>query len=192
MRTRRERARKDVRRRAVDDIASRAGSKLIVTNESRTQLNEFECAQALEFSRHYDNLLWLVTSLFTTANAALMAIAADKITPEIGLFGMGLSVLTVFFAANFRLLRRRVHAMLGANENAYRWLYSGLGGRAGQWHIFVLFYTAVALLWALLLSNERPAQRVYWWVAFAIASLVMLRLYITGRRHTVDAKEPGS
>ena len=156
-------------------------------NEERTSppLTEKEWAQALEFTRHYDNLLWVVTSLLTPANAALLAISVDHLSIEVGVLGILLSILTVFFAASFRLLRLRLHARLHQDSpDRYAWLYAGPAGWAGQWKIYVLFFAVVAGLWISVLWKQFPQYQYAWWVTAFLSAGVLGWLYAVARRHT--------
>lgn len=155
--------------------------------DNKPELSELDRTQAFEFSRHYDNLLWIVTSLLTTANAALMAIAADKVSIQVGVFGIALSVLTVFFAASFRMLRRRVHDRLetsGATDS--RWLYSGLAGFGAQWLIYVLFFAGISALWTSLLLSQFPTWCGIWWALLSVSFVLLIGLYLLGRRRRPD------
>jgi hypothetical protein len=158
-----------------------------VSPESPPGPHEWERTQAFEFSRHYDNLVWVVTSLLTTANAALMAIAGDAVSIQVGIFGMMLSVLTVFFAASFRVLRRRVHERLENRLSTHaEWLYSGLVGFGAQWLVYVLFFAGIAGLWTSLLLSRFPKVCGVWWAMLGAASAAMTGLYLVGRRRRPD------
>jgi len=152
------------------------------------KLSQQERTEALEFSRLYDNLLWVVTSLLTTANAALFAIAADKVTPEIALLGIGLSVLTVFFAASFRLLRLRLHEKLEKEDVSSRWLYGGLATLPGQWVVYVLFYAGLCGLWTSLRIRNGSEHPWVWWATLVTALGSILWLYVISIRHTLGDK----
>jgi len=162
-----------------------SGTKRSDSREPKgASLSEFELLQAFEFTRHYDNLLWVVTSILTTANAALLAIVGDSLSIEVGLIGIVLSVLTVFFAASFRLLRQRVNSRINAHSRgAYRWLYGGIPGWPGQWKIYVGFFALLTWLWVSLLLKNHYRFRWAWHLTGIGASAVLLGLY-RAARHT--------
>lgn len=136
----------------------------------------------MEWSRHYDNLLWGVTSLLTGANAALMGIAAEKISMQVGVFGIVLTVATVFFGASFRSIRRRLREGLEqARPGRFTLLIHGGEGWFWQWRVYVLFFAVVAGLWAWLLFAKFP-QFWYIWLAVLSGSLLsQWRLFAASR-----------
>lgn len=163
-----------------------------MTEPCGTECPEWELSQAFEYSRHYDNLLWIVTSLLTTANMALLAIVNGSGTIQVGLAGVALSDLTVFFATSFRLLRRRVHAFLEQGGSQAKWLYSGLAGFGAQWLVFVCFYGGLATLWIWHLQANFADWSGLWWILHAVSLVLLVWLYLKGRRGSGEpANEPG-
>lgn len=158
------------------------------TNQSAAvKLTEDQKRYALEFSRHYDNLLWVVTTVMTSANAALLAIAGGQLTVQSGVLGLSLPVLTVFFAASFRRLRLRIHDKLERDSpGEHRWLYSGHAGWASQWKAYVGFFAAMSGLWASLLFDKFPAHRFLWGAATTICAGLFALFYQLARRHTPE------
>lgn len=146
--------------------------------------NYDEWKEALEWSRHYDNLLWIVTSLLTGANAALMAIAADNKSDfpiQVCVLGMVLTVLTVFFAASFRSIRRRLSDRLERDRpGKYTWLVKGGKKWFRQWPVFVLFFAIVAVLWTTILLAKSPQHRCIWWVVLGASLLLLSALFWFG------------
>src|SRR5579864_1100583 len=95
-------------------------------------MTENECKEILEWSRHYDNQLWFVTSLLTGANVLLMTIPSHRFRLPTCLFGMVLAVVTVFFATSFRIIRRRLHCRL-ENSRYGSLVYLVKGSGNGRW-----------------------------------------------------------
>jgi len=151
-------------------------------------ISDNECKEILEWSRHYDNLLWIVTSLLTGANAALMAIAADKLRPEIGVFGMILTVATVFFATSFRSIRRRLHEQLEAGRPQYTYLLKGGEEWLGQWLPYVLFFAMVAILWTWMLWAKYPQHRCIWGSVLFLSLASLTYLFRKGKSGNRSAK----
>lgn len=154
-----------------------------MSNENSTGLSEAERDRALEFARHYDNLLWVVTSLLLPTNAGLLAFAAENPSAQIGVVGVLLSVITVFFAASFRVLRLRVLARL--NRDTSRddsWLYTGVVGWGGQWRVYVGLFVALSLLWISLLWTQFAKWRVGWGTLMIVALSCFVWLYRKARR----------
>ena len=152
-------------------------------------LAEWEVAEAFEYSRHYDNLVWLVTSLFTTANVALLAIAAGEKSIEVSLVGLALSVLTVYFATSFRLLRRRVHLQLKSRGMDREWLYESMPGIGAQWLIYVAFFAGLATLWTWRLIISSPSFLSVWAGLLAASLAVFIFLYRKARRMPAQAQD---
>lgn len=160
-----------------------------MNTETKPQLTEWEREQALEFTRHYDNLLWVVTSLLTTANAALMALAGERLSIQVGALGIALSILTVFFAASFRLLRRQVHDRLDEDSiGRVAWLYGGAPGWIRQWPVYVVFFGGVAALWISLLFQHFPQYRCIWWITIVVSAVLLSSLYFMARSHTLPMR----
>lgn len=156
-----------------------------MNDDNRAVLTEADRDRALEFTRHYDNLLWVVTSLLLPANAGLLAFAAGNPSWQIGVLGVVLSVITVFFAASFRVLRLRLHARLaGDAQKDDSWLYAGAAGWAGQWKIYVALFVMVSLLWLSLLWTQFPTWRAGWVILLVAALGVFEWLYLAARRRT--------
>jgi len=156
-----------------------------MSDDGTESLTEADRERALEFTRHYDNLLWVVTSLLLPANAGLLAFAAGSPSWQIGVLGVVLSVITVFFAASFRALRLRLHARLARDRaNDDSWLYAGASGWAGQWKIYVVLFVSLSVLWVSVLWTQFPAWRVGWGFLLAAALAAFRWLYVAARRHT--------
>lgn len=169
---------------------SAVANRWIATSDGRNFLSEpanhplaeWELTEAFEYSRHYDNLVWLVTSLFTTANVALLAIAAGEKSIEVSLAGLALSVLTAYFATSFRLLRRRVHLQLKLRGMDCEWLYESLPGIGAQWLIYVAFFAGLATLWTWRLIISSPGLLCVWIGLLAASLAVFMFLYRKARR----------
>jgi len=146
--------------------------------ETKNGLSEGDRREALEYGRHYDNLVWIVTSLMTGANAALMAIAGDNLSKPVGSFGILLTVLTVFYAAGFRSIRRRIRRRLPEDN----WLVGGPEEwYLKQWFVYVCSFCIVTLLWTLLLLRKFPEDRSIWWSMCVISLIIMFGLWASDR-----------
>ena len=158
-----------------------------MSDDDTPQLIEADRDRALEFTRHYDNLLWVVTSLLLPANAGLLAFAAQNPSAQIGILGVLLSVVTVFFAASFRVLRLRLHSRLGRGDS---WLYAGAAGWAGQWKIYVCLFIGLSQLWVSLLWQQFPRWRIGWGIVSVAALGAFVWLYRAARQHTPPDAAP--
>jgi len=106
--------------------------------------------EAANWTRHFDSMLWQVTSIFATAIGALIAYSYSHYDMAITLAGLVFTIIPVYFGASFRELRRRVNKFLDPE------LKSALGeGRSlHQWKLFVLIFIVFQCLWVFLLIRN--------------------------------------
>lgn len=117
--------------------------------------------QVHEWSRHYDSTQWVVTGILTAAVGGLLIYCYQRFDPILALVGVVFTLMTVFYAASFRSLRRRLHATLPNEDVAL--LRSRRSLR--QWPVHVAVFLALLWLWVTLLVSN---LRAYWWVWGAI------------------------
>lgn len=118
-----------------------------------------------ELSRHYDSLLWTVTSLWGAAVGGLLLYSSRDFDTWLAVFGSALSVCAMYFAYTFRRLRRRVHE---AMPDALRALHEARG-RFLQWDAFGLIFLGLVVLWVrLLIKNERALWQL--WLVLAVVA----------------------
>lgn len=110
-----------------------------------------------EWVRHYDNLLWTVTSILFAANGALLAYSSDKdnFVSDLAIGGLVLTGLTVYFAASMRELRHRVQGHLDGELPSI----IQEGRRLYQWWAFIALFVMLTVGWTRLLLANEPA----WW-----------------------------
>ncbi len=123
--------------------------------------------EAANWTRHFDNLLWQVTSMFATAIGALLAYSYSNFEMAIALAGLALTIIPVYFAASFRELRRRVNKFLDPELSAAL----REGRSLHQWQLFVLIFIIFECLWVwLLIQNKYDLL----WVWITIGCLVLI------------------
>lgn len=127
-------------------------------------------AELHEWSRHYDTIQWAVTGILLAAAGGLMAFylslptaaSPPGSTPSaqqlprwiIPIIGMILTLLTLFFVANFRQLRRRVHQrVLALGHETIDAIVSGR--RVAQWPVFAWLLTGFTGVWFWLLYQQQ-------------------------------------
>lgn len=155
-----------------------------LANAQAEKFNDEDLRESMEWSRHYDELLWLVTSLLIGANAALLAITCDKDKTSIRVcvLGIAISLLTVFFAASFRKIRRRLRARLEKQYGTrYDWLVGGSKGWLKQWRVYVSFFAGFAALWLSFLWTKSSELRCGWFAALVLVEGPFYFLYRAGR-----------
>ncbi len=105
-----------------------------------------------EWSRHYDQIQWIATSIFTVAIGGLLTYSQieKKFTPEVGFLGLWLTAMTVFYAASFREKRRILHESLPEGEERSYLLGHPSRRRLAQWNVFILTFLIIAADWTYL------------------------------------------
>jgi Na+/H+ antiporter NhaD/arsenite permease-like protein len=133
--------------------------------------------QLAEWSRHYDSLLWNVTTLFAGAVGGLLAFQYTSFNLPVSIFGLMVSIVPVYFAASFRESRDLVNAQL--SEEARNALFAPRKLR--QWEAYVVLFIAVEMLWMWLLARQRPGLWPAWCLAGATVAFATLWLARRGR-----------
>ena len=104
-----------------------------------------------ELSRHYDTMLWTVTSLWAAAVGGLLVYSGEHFDPWLAVFGLVLTVCAMYFAYSFRKYRRKVHERMP--ESFQRLVvFQGRGFR--QWDVFLLIFIALVFLWGKVLVQN--------------------------------------
>jgi hypothetical protein len=130
-----------------------------------------------EWSRHYDQIQWTATTIFTGVVGVLLAYSyqqdKDKFDLAIAFLGLCLTWLTIYYVASCREFRRVLHDSLPDGEekdflqnrtkapNQKRLLW--------QWPAFLLTFILLTIGW-LWQFWRRDKQG--WAIAFAVVSLV--------------------
>lgn len=113
--------------------------------------------EAANWTRHFDTLLWSVTSIFATAIGALIAYSYSNFDIAISIAGLFFTILPVYFGASFRELRKRVNKYLNPElKAAIRY-----GRSLYQWPLFVSIFVVFQALWVLLLLKN---ESTLWWI----------------------------
>lgn len=110
-----------------------------------------------QWSRHYDTLLWNVTTIFAAAIGGLLAYSYSNFNVVISVMGFILTPLPIYFAASFRESRDKINQKL---DEADRDLLFG-GRKLKQWSLYAFIFLLLELLWFLLLLKE---QKNLWWM----------------------------
>jgi hypothetical protein len=133
--------------------------------------------QLAEWSRHYDSLLWNVTTLFAGAIGGLLAFQYSSFDASVSGFGLLVSMVPVYFAASFRESRNLVNAQM--SKTLRDALFSGRKLR--QWELYVALFIGLEMLWIRLLVRERPGLWILWCAAGALVAMTTLWLARLGR-----------
>jgi hypothetical protein len=139
--------------------------------------NESELDRLSELSRHYDTLLWAVTSLWAAAIGGLLTYCWQNFDWRLGVFGIVLTVFAMYFAASFRVLRRRVHGRMTAEV---RELHEA-GFPIRQWDLFALVFLGLLILWVWTPIGKGSVHRTRWISGGVVASVFLAVIWVWGR-----------
>jgi L-asparagine transporter-like permease len=128
-----------------------------------------------ELSRHYDTMLWTVTSLWAGSVGGLFLYVRDKnnFDPWIAAFGLVLTVGGMYFAYSFRASRRRVHERMTREVQDLH--ISKLP--FSQWGAFLCLFIGLLALWTLLLVEKS----LLWFLLLLPAAIAILWLWLSER-----------
>jgi len=131
--------------------------------------------QAHDWSRHYDSTLWTVTSIFIVANSALWTYAydKDKFDPKLSIIGIFLTLISFFFAASFRALRRKLNNYLEkiGIKSEIQYLRSS-HNIFKQWPVYLFIHFIFLGFWFEKIGDKT----LVWWI-FLLLSIFVLFFY---------------
>jgi hypothetical protein len=135
-----------------------------VSGKTTNVPNDRDPNDLAELSRHYDAMLWTVTSLWAGAVGGLLvySYSGEHVSPWLAAFGLGLTVCAMYFAYSFRVCRRQVHEQMP--ESLRNLLVSGPGLR--QWDVLTLVFLGLIFLWGRLLITHSDSA---WWLWLLLA-----------------------
>jgi len=140
-----------------------------------------ESSEAATWTRHFDTLLWQVTSIFASAIGALLAYSYSDFHLPIAIAGLFFTIIPIYFGASFRELRYRMSKHLDMSiQNAL-----SEGRSLYQWQFFVSIFIAFQLLWVMLLTQKLSQFWMVWVLLGFMSFAVSVWLAFIGK-HTVD------
>jgi len=131
--------------------------------------------EAANWTRHFDTILWQVTSIFAAAIGALIAYSYSNFDVAISLAGLFFTILPVYFGASFRELRKRVSPKLDPD------LRKALkeGRQLYQWQVFVSIFIIFECLWGGLLVKNMATCLLKSLVIGIVISVILLTLWLS-------------
>ena len=101
-----------------------------------------------EWSRHYDQIQWIATTLFTAGIGALLTFSYSQATPSlvITLIGVWLTIVTVVYAVSFRNTRDQLHNNL-PDLDERDFLIRNRQRRLRQWSVFFVTFVGFIAAW---------------------------------------------
>lgn len=109
-----------------------------------------------DFERHYDNLLWTVTTIFAAAIGGLFVYVHSKPDYWLSIFGLIVTGLTIYLATSFRQLRH----FYSNKKNSLNHL--------PQWPVYIFIFWGLGLLWTNIIANTCSE---FWCIFIAVASV---------------------
>lgn len=131
--------------------------------------------QAHEWSRHYDTILWTVTSILITAISGLIVYmhSVNKFNRWLPLIGVLLTLLSVFFASSFRALRCRINEYLEKYKPEDVKFLRAPHPMFRQRYVYFAIHGLILFVCFRLLICEDPEYRYLWW-PLGVASFAFL------------------
>jgi len=126
------------------------------------------------WGRHYDTLLWTVTTIMATAIGALLVYVSSNFDPCLAIFGFILTILAVYFAASFRELRHKVEEHYDKECPEIAEVLRTR--RFPQWWAYLLIFIMLGVLWIKLLIKKYPDLLCIWIVIGVIGIALMTYL----------------
>jgi hypothetical protein len=103
-----------------------------------------------EWSRHYDQIQWIATTVFTTGIAALLSYSYSQTDVNLWVISIGLwlTIVTVFYAVSFRELRHTLHLSLPEDSEERDFLLKNRRRKLKQWPVFFITFASLTAAWA--------------------------------------------
>ena len=105
-----------------------------------------------EWSRHFDTLLWQVTTILAASIGGLFIYCNQYFDLWVSIIGLLLTIVPVYLAASFRELRGRLSDQLDPKiqEAIHQ------GRKLFQWEMYCLVFICFEILWVRLLLTKAP------------------------------------
>lgn len=133
--------------------------------------------QVHDWSRHYDSTLWTVTSIFIVANSALLTYTYSQpsFDKKLSIIGVILTLISFFFAASFRSLRRKLNDYLDSigKKEEIQYLRSPLP-LFKQWPIYLFIHFIFLGFWFEKIGDRTPV----WWICLILSIFVLITYYV--------------
>jgi hypothetical protein len=168
-----------------------------MAHEARVQEGlKMERDQAMDLWKHFDSLVWTVTSILLAANIALLLWYLEKggksgwhLQLYSAAAGLVVTLLTVYFATSFRELRFRAENLMTVQMRA---VIQGNTRRFRQWYVFLLVFLIFESSWGYLLltAASEQADGWLWGSRLFLAAVVVATLWLgaVGRSPKEKAK----
>ena len=148
--------------------------------------NTFD-AELGEWSRHYDKLLWQVTTLLATADGALLifCVEKDRVSVIPYVIGLLLPPIAVYFAASFREFKNELATKMSKEFKANVFFRR----RLWQWEAYVAIFFFLTITWMWLLLQR--SDLFFWWgfVGGIVSVSAVVGFWLFSRSQTTRAAQ---
>ncbi|MFH1245637.1 MAG: hypothetical protein V1662_04055 [Candidatus Omnitrophota bacterium] len=125
-----------------------------------------------EWGRHFDMLLWTVTTIMAAAIGGLLVCTINKFDISLAIVGFMFIILAVYFAASFREIRHKVEEFY--IDKMKRILKDR---NLIQWLVYRLSFEILVIFWIrLLIENSNNAYLIWFWIVIGIIATVVIVL----------------
>jgi mannose/fructose/N-acetylgalactosamine-specific phosphotransferase system component IIC len=151
--------------------------------------------------RHYDTLLWTVSSILTAANVLLISALVQVICCKTSLFeieilistiGLSLTIATVYFAISFRKLRHGFMDQYNkdAKEEDKKNIQKIRKAAPEQWGIYVFIFWLIGLFWVdWSIFTYQKYEQLICYIAFSVVvTICFFVLHEIGKYKELDLK----
>jgi len=144
-----------------------------MNSKEREDKKEIKVIKEMEdWGRHFDILLWTVTTIMAAAIGGLLVCTTNKFDIGLAIAGFFLTIIAVYFAASFREVRHKVGEHYSAE------LKEVLRSRKlSQWGAYRLIFAILAILYTkLLIENSNNSWLIWLW--FIMGSIGTVRIML--------------
>ena len=146
-------------------------SKKEITKDEMEEVCE-KCKENAKWARHYDNMLWLVTSIFLIAIAYLITSSIQDI--KTSLLGMLITFCLLYFATGFRQWKQK-----NMPENTNGKIDNK--PELPQWEIYVFLLYAIGAYWIIDIVEYMNSSAIRLSLFLSFWLLVVVFLYDRGK-----------
>jgi len=141
--------------------------------------------ESAEWGRHFDILLWTVTTIMAAAIGALLVCTINKFDIGLAVAGFFLTIIAVYFAASFREVRHKIAKYYADGIKEI------LRSRTlNQWLAYRLIFVILACLWVkLLIENCNKVWYIWFWIILGIIGIARIMLYLGDEKISGKDKE---
>lgn len=135
-----------------------------------------------QLSRHYDSMLWIVSSIWATAIGGLLVYCNEHADVWLDIVGLILTPIAMFFAYDFRRLRRRIHKNM---DKSVERLYVS-GAPFTQWDALAIVFLSLTVLWTRQLIRDFAIYTPTWIILTVIVTALIGLMWGLERRKNIN------